>query len=186
MNRVLLQLSGAVSAACLALSGLAGCGATLNNGQTGALTGGSAISYQASNVVFPNGYSEAAVGPDKYRVRATGDMRQSRAALEKLAMTRAADIGQSMNQKYFRVDAVSENVICGRRKSSGRDAQEIVIKPKRTVDLEVSFAKEQVDPSWLASKESFALMRGELDTLGAPDVPPEAISSELAMKCGGA
>ena len=171
-------------AAITVVLALAGCGGSISPG-TGSLSGGNAITYQPSNAVFPNGYSETMLGPDKYRVRAIGDAGQSRAVLEKLAVLRAADIGQNMNLKYFKVDSVSENLTCGSKKTiSGRDPKELVIKSKRMVDVDVSYAKDATDPQWLASKDAFPVLRGELDALAASDPGSEAARAEVAAKCG--
>jgi hypothetical protein len=167
----------------LAATLVAGCAG--NGGTVGSIGGGSTVSYTASNAIAPNGYSEAILGPGQYRIRATGDGSHSRAALEKLAMVRAADLAQQQHTKFFRIDAVNENITCGHKKTvSGRETKELVSRSKRMVDIDVTFAKEAADPAWVNGKDAFPILRGELDSAGGDAATSEAAKTEMQAKCG--
>ncbi len=151
----------------------------------GALSQTGAVGYQAANAFMPNGYSESDTGPGQVRIRATGNIGNSRDQLEKLAIVRAADLAKSKNIKYFRVDAVSEGIICGEKKwISGKEQREIVVSPRRTVDVDVTFAKEATDATWQNSKDVFDARRAELDAPMPTPTAPDVVRGEVAQKCG--
>jgi cytochrome c551/c552 len=142
------------------------------------------VGYQASNAIAPNGFSESDLGPNRTRVRATGNLENSRAELEKLAMARAAEIGAGQHLKYVHVDAVAENIACGGKKTVGPSLNQVNIRHKRTVDVDVTFAKEAADASWLNTKESFPLFQGELAALAPQAGASNAGLEEGRQKCG--
>jgi hypothetical protein len=168
--------------AALAAGGCSGSAPNL-----GVLGGSGAIGYSGGNIVAPNGYSESSLGPNQYRVRATGYAETSRADLEALATVRAADIGQSLNLGYFRVDAVNETINCGGKKlMGGKEQNEVRIQARRIVELDVTYGKDAPDTTWRSSRETFAAMRPQLDTASGTALAPETAKAEVAGKCGGA
>ncbi len=159
----------------------AGCGG--NSAGLGGLMGSAGpVAYQPSNAIAPNGYSHSELGPNRLRVRATGNLENSRAELEKLAMARAAQMGAEQHLKYVHVDAVAENIVCGGKKIVGPN--EVKIRHKRTVDVDVTFAKEAADATWLNTKDSFPLFQGELAALAPQAGASEAGREEGLQKCG--
>jgi hypothetical protein len=165
------------------LSGaLAGCGG--GTGLGGALGVAGPVGYQASNAIAPNGYSHSELGPNRVRVRATGNLENSRAELEKLAMARAAELGAAQHLKYVHFDAVAENLQCGGRKTVGPNLNEVKIRHRRTVDVDVTFAKDPADATWLNTKESFPVLQGEMAALAPQAGASEAGLEEGRQKCG--
>jgi hypothetical protein len=77
--------------AALALTSLVGCSA--GGGMTGAL-GPGPVPYQFANAMVSQGYSESQIAPDRYRIDVKGPINTPRDRLEKIAATRAAEIGK--------------------------------------------------------------------------------------------
>lgn len=146
------------------------------------------VVYQASNAVAPNGYSESLLGgPDRYRVRATGHVESSREHLEKIAVARAAEIGRDQRFKYFRVDAVTEDIVCGRKLAATQKTTDMVLKPRRVVDVDITYTNTvppQGDPAWRNPKESFdALLADAKAPGGVPGAGATGLQDAKA-KCG--
>ncbi len=182
---LVLKISHGLAAALAVSCAIAfsGCGATSSS--VGSLAQTGAIGYSASNMVVPNGYSEVSIGPDQYRIRATGFVENSRPELEKLATVRAADLAKSQNLKYFRIAGISENIVCGTKTTiGGKESREVVIKARRTVDLDVTFAKVAADATWQDSHQVFDTVRPELDAQSPLPASPEAAREEVRQKCG--
>lgn len=156
------------SAVVLTALALAGCSAGISGLAPGPLA------YQHSNAIAPAGYSESQIGPDRYRIEVKGPANTSRERLEKIAATRAAEIGKDNHLKYFKIENVQHATHCeaykpGPRAPGASYGTKTVSYAVTTA--EVSYTKVAPDPSYLDSKASFAQFRAELDQDQAPPTP---------------
>lgn len=170
-----VSLNPAVSAA-LALA-LAGCASGFESIATGPLA------YQHANLISQAGYSESQIGPDRYRVRVKGPANTPRERMEKIAATRAAEIGKDNKLGYFKVESVEHKTECetfkpGPKAPGSTSAPKTLAYAVTTAD--VSYAKSPPDPTYLEARTSFDQFRAELDQDRAPPPPVDPAT----LRCG--
>jgi len=161
-------------AACAAI--LAGCSSGASGlGAIGSITGTGPLPYQHSNALMPSGYSESLIGPDRYRIEVKGPIGTPRDRLEKIAATRAAEIGRDSKLKFFKVESVQQADHCkaytvgGKPGSMGSGEKKTTAYTVLTAD--VAYAKAPADPAYLEAKPTFERYRAELDQDQTPPAP---------------
>ncbi len=158
------------AAPALALLLLAGCSSGI-----GGLGSSGTLPYQAANAFAPSGYSESLIGPDRYRIEVKGPVDTPRERLEKIAATRAAEIGRDNRLGYFKIDGVQHGTHCktyiagGQRGGAGAEKRKLEYA---MLTADVTYAKTPPDPSYVPAKEAFDQYRAELDQ--PPATPPLA------------
>lgn len=147
------------------------------------LPGAPQLAYTHSNAMAPSGYSETQIAPDRYRIQVLGPMTTSRERLEKIAATRAAEIGRDNRLGYFKIDGVQQSTHCEKfttgvqRSTTGqRRATSYVV-----LTADVSYAKTPPDPSYRDAKATFDQYRAELDQPSA--APPAVVDPAAAAQC---
>lgn len=149
---------------------LAGCSTGI-----GGLSGGP-LPYQASNAIVSTGYSETQIGPDRYRIEVKGPVTTPRERLEKIATTRAAEIGKDARLGYFKIDNVAVSFNCqtfmagGDRGGSGATKRKIA---HAVLTAEVTYTKAPPDPGYIEAKTAFDQLRAELDLPAAASPLPD-------------
>jgi len=158
----------------------AGCSG--GGGFPGLTTG--ALPYQHSSIMSKKGYSEDQTGPNTFRISVHGPLNTPRERLEKIAVTRAAEIGKTGNLGHFKVDSVQQSVHCkkyrdgGQKTPSGGPAQE-KIDAYIVLTADVTYTKQPPDTSFIDSRTAFDQYRAELDqmpaepAMAAPAAAPE-------------
>ncbi|WP_072394013.1 hypothetical protein [Hyphomicrobium sp. CS1GBMeth3] len=141
---------------------LAGCSA---GGGIGALSSGP-LPYQRGNAIAPSGYTESQIGPDRYRIEVKGPPNTPHERMEKIAATRAAEIGKENHLGYFKIDSVNHATHCedfkpGPRTPGGASGSKTLAYAVMTAD--VSYTKSPPDPSYQNARQSFDQLRAELD-----------------------
>jgi hypothetical protein len=171
--------------AILAASSIAACSGD-GAGLTGAsLTSASITNYEPSSLFSPAGHSVAALPDGRFRITAAGSATTPTARVEKIAMARAAEYGVESGHKFFRTEAPQFSIICGKRERVDR-GQMTKIPPRGygVVVLDVTYAKDPVDPSFRPTKATAEALKAEI----AGEVPaPEAqseIKSRVDAQCG--
>jgi hypothetical protein len=166
-------------AAVLTALVLTGCSA----GMTGLAPG--PLAYQHSNAIAPAGYSESAIGPDRYRIEVKGPANTPRERLEKIAATRAAEIGKENKLGYFKIEQVQHNTHCEKYIQGGQPGSASSGAKKRTayavMTADVSYAKSPTDPSFIDSRTTFDQYRAELDQDQSAPAPLDPAA--LAAHC---
>lgn len=157
---------------------LAGCSSGGGTGgfSSGALSSAS-VPYQRGNAIAKTGYSESQIAPDRYRIEVRGPANASRQRMEKIAATRAAEIGKENRLGYFKIDSVNHATHCedfrpGPRTPGGASGTKTLTYAVTTAD--VTYSKSQSDPSYQNARQSFDQLRAELDqdaTAPAPSDP---------------
>lgn len=147
------------------------------------LSTGSIAPYGAANSFYPYGFQDTAVAENQHRVTASGSGRASKARLEKIALTRAAEIGVDKKKPYFKVGTVTHGVVCSKKTAAthkGRDSPE---NNRPTVTLDVTYSDTALDPEFRESKASLAEYKAAMD---ADTGSAEASQlDELKAQCGG-
>ncbi|HEX2842400.1 CC0125/CC1285 family lipoprotein [Hyphomicrobium sp.] len=176
MFRPLANCAALASAAIF----MAGCSTGVGGiGATGALP------YQHSNAIISAGYSESIIGPDRYRIEVKGPVATPRERMEKIAATRAAEIGSENKLKFFKIESMAHNTICksyvaGGQPGSGagptKKTQQLAV-----LTADVSYAAAPVDASYAESKTAFDQYRAELDL---PSATPAAAAPVSSAPCG--
>ncbi len=165
--------------AALSLTSLGGCSSG-GGGITGALAPGP-LPYQYANAMMPQGYSESQIAPDRYRIDVKGPINTPRDRLEKIAATRAAEIGKENRLGYFKIDGVQQAVKCEKYSTGtqrGGTGTEKKVSAYTILTAEVSYTKSPPDTSYVDSKTAFDQYRAELDqtTVGPGPVDPAALA----------
>lgn len=172
-----LQGCAPAGAALTAALALGACGADFTGLAPGPLP------YQHANAIVSAGYSESQIGPDRYRIEVKGPPGTPRERLEKIAATRAAEIGRDNNLGYFKIESVQHGTSCrtyttgGKPGSPGSGATKALAQAVLTAD--VAYAKAPADAGYLDARATFAQYRAELDQDQAP--PP---SGPVPGVCG--
>lgn len=153
-TRTALIATGLLSA--LTLAACSGGGVGLGTGS---------LPYQSSNAIMPQGYSESQIGPDRYRIDVKGPLNTPRERLEKIAATRAAEIGKDNRLGYFKIENVQQTNHCKRYIEGGQRGSNTQEKVSAYTMLtaEVSYSKQPGDPAYLDSRQAFDQYRAELD-----------------------
>ena len=142
-------------------------------------------SLSAANMMSPSGYSETKVSDNQYQVRATGTEATPKARIEKIARARAAQIGVEQKMKFYKVSGVQFGVACSKGHDFYKGGQ---TRPgsRQTVKLDVVYAAEPVDPSYVSTKESYEALNGELSNEVIPPDAKAAAEQEARAGCGQA
>ena len=119
-------------------------------------------SLSAANMMSPSGYSETKVSDTQYQVRATGTEATPKARIEKIARARAAQIGVEQKLKYYKVASVQYGVMCSKKHEFYKGGT-TPAGSRQTVLLDVVYAKEPVDPTYVSTAESYEALNGELN-----------------------
>jgi hypothetical protein len=130
------------------------------------------------------GFKETEVAPNQYRIEVVGNANTPRERLEKIAATRAAEIGTENRLGYFRIDGVELATRCeqytvgGQRGGSGTEKR----RQQHTVlTANVTYTKQPADPSYVEAKTAFPQYRAELDQdLSAPLPADPALSAQCS------
>ena len=172
-HRVLRSAAGA-----LALNTLACCGGA-------AELAGQGPAYTRSSALLRSGYSETAIDDSHYQVRATGVASAPAAQIEKLALTRAAEIGVESKFRYFKVTNIRQAVECGRKQDVYKGATQAAFY-LRTVSLDVAYAKGNAPPdaAYLNADDSYARYAAALKTETAAPETAAAAMAEAKAQCG--
>jgi hypothetical protein len=165
-----------VFALCASVAGLGACAGTDMK---------PIASFGASNVLSPSGYSESKVSDTQYQVKATGTESTPKARIEKIARARAAQIGVEQKLKYYKVTNVQFGTHCEKKHEFYKGGA-TAAGSRQTVMLDVVYAKEPPDPTYVSAKESYEALNGELNAeVIAPDAKVTA-EQEARAGCGQA
>jgi hypothetical protein len=148
----------------------------------GAVAAPSPLTYQHATAFSPAGYSESLIGEDRYRIEVKGPLGTPRERLEKIANTRAAEIGRDAKHKYFKVEGVQVATSCksyvtgGKPGSMGSGQQKTIAHTILTAD--VTYAKAPADPAFLETRGAFERYRAELDQDQTVSSAPDPATSQ--------
>ena len=136
---------------------------------------------QRGNAIAKTGYSESQIAPDRYRIEVRGPANASRQRMEKIAATRAAEIGKENRLGYFKIEGVQQAVKCEKYTTGtqrGGTGTEKKVSAYTILSAEVSYTKNPPDTSYVDSKTAFDQYRAELDqqTTGPGPVDPAALA----------
>lgn len=160
-------------AAAAMVSTLAGCSAGLPG-----MVGPSKLSYSASNAIVSAGYSETMLAPDHYRIEITGYPTTPRERMEKMAATRAAEIGIENRLGYFKINGVEQSTRCKRFPTSNQRGPGDERKLEYVVlTADVTYTKNPPDPTYVQAKTAFDQYKAELDADVTPPLPGDAVGS---------
>jgi hypothetical protein len=136
------------------------------------------LPYKYSNAIIPSGFAESVIGPDRYRIEVRGPVNTPRERMEKIAATRAAEIGKDNKLGYFRIDSIQHDTHCktyiqgGAPTSPGSGTKKQTTYALLTAD--VSYTQSPSDPSYLDSRQTFERYRAELDQDQSAPPPPDS------------
>ena len=142
-------------------------------------------SLSASNLMTPSGYAETKVSDTQYLVQATGTEATPKARIEKIARARAAQIAIEQKMKFYKVSSVQFGMACSKGHEFYKGGQTHA-GSRQTVKLDVVYAKEAVDPSYVSAKESYEVLNGELASEVVPAEAKAAAEQEARSGCGQA
>ncbi|KAB2938431.1 MAG: hypothetical protein K8F92_18035 [Hyphomicrobium sp.] len=139
----------------------------------------------ASNALAPSGYSETKLSDTQYQVKATGTEATPKVRIEKIARARAAQIGVEQKLKYYKVANVQFGVTCSKKHEFYKGG---ATQPgnRQTVLLDVVYAKEPLDATYLSASESYDALSGELSNEVIPPEAKAAAEQEARAGCGQA
>lgn len=140
-------------------------------------------SFGASNVLSPSGYSETKVSDTEYQVKAVGTEATPKARIEKIARARAAQIGVEQRLKYYKVANVQYGVVCSKKHEFYKGGA-TTAGSRQTVLVDVVYAKEPLDPTYVSTSESFDALNGELGNEEIPATEKAVAEQEARTACG--
>lgn len=167
------SLSGTcLGAYALALAGCAGAD----------MSTGSIAPYEPANSFYPYGYQETVVAENQRQISASGSARASKTRLEKIALTRAAEVGVQNRKRYFKVSNLAHSVSCSKKFTANNKGIDSPASSRPVVTIDVVYADTPVDPEFRETAASLAEYKAalEADTLGADASQAE----ELKAQCG--
>lgn len=176
------ELRGRRVSRCLAVVGglaLAGCSA--DSAQFGI---GGVASYSAANVVLTTGYNEDRIDPTHYRVRVNGTEQTPKGRVERIALTRAAEIGVENKLAYFKITETRHGAACSARKPGYKSADAGPVRYP-TVVLDVEYGQVAADASWQEAATTHSRLRAELDGESVGPEAKAAAAAEIRERCGG-
>jgi hypothetical protein len=174
LGRFWSPILNAFSAVVMVAALAGGCSAGLSG------LGPSKLSYSASNAIVSAGYSETMLAPDHYRIEITGYPSTPRERMEKMAATRAAEIGTENRLGYFKINSVEQSSRCknftagAQRGGTGGEERKIEYV---ILTADVTYTKAPPDPSYIQAKTAFEQYKTELDADVAPPLPVDAAAS---------
>lgn len=130
---------------------LAGCGASL----TDMADSSAVVGYKPASLFSPAGYSIENNPNGGIRVTAAGAPSTPATRLEKIALARAAEYGAEQHLKTFKSEPPQHGFKCGKSEVSDK-GQIRKIKPfdLRTVQIDVTYPKDEDDPATRKTKET--------------------------------
>jgi len=145
--------------------------------------GSGPLAYQHANIISPAGYSESQIGPDRYRIQVKGPLNTPRERMEKIAATRAAEIGRDNRLGYFKIDSVQHGSHCetfrpGPKAPGSSSGSKTIGYAVTTAD--VSYTKAPPDTSYLEAKASFDQLRAELDQDQSAPAPVDPAAAQCS------
>ena len=162
---------------------LGACSATMPDAP-GTLSLGLPTGYTAANALFTLGFSEKELAPNQFTVRAKGTAVTPPARLEKIALARAAEIGVEQKMKFFKAAPAVHTIEC-------KDAKVLPHKSGKTestrspvATLEAVYAKNQDDPAFLPSADTFARLSREISEEAVSAEVMAQVSSAVTAACG--
>jgi hypothetical protein len=142
-------------------------------------------SLSASNLMARSGYSVIKVSDTQYQVQASGTYATPKARIEKIARARAAQIGVEQKMKFYKVSSVQYGIACSKGHEFYKGGQ-TQAGARQTVKLDVVYAKEAVDPTYVSAKESYDALNGELENEIIPVDQKSVAEQEARSACGQA
>jgi hypothetical protein len=142
-------------------------------------------SFGASNVLSPSGYAQTKISDTQYQVKATGTEATPKSRIEKIARARAAQIGVEEKLKYYKVTNVQYGAVCDKKHEFYKGGA-TAAGSRQTVLVDVVYAKEPLDSTYVSSKESFDALNGELDNEIIPADAKAVAEQEARVACGHA
>jgi hypothetical protein len=142
-------------------------------------------SYGQSNALSPSGYWEKEIDDTRYEVTATGTEATPKTRIEKIARARAAQIAVEKKLKYYKVASVQFGFICSKKHEVYKGGAMPPANRQRVL-LDVVYAKEPVDASFLSAAESYEALSGELNNEVIPPEAKAAAEQEARGGCGQA
>lgn len=182
--------SGAVVLlAAAALAACSGNGPTLSpDAGSGAGAGmvslASVTSYGAANAIITTGYSDKELAPDHFEVRAKGSIVTPPEHLEKIALARAAEIGVEQKFPFFRTGPFTHVILCNQAKGATHKGSTVAAERAPVVAIDVIYAKDAGDVSYLPAAETFERLRAELAQGGVSPESKSASAAAVQAKCG--
>ena len=146
------------------------------------LSTGSIAPYEPANSFYPYGYQDTLVAENQHRVSASGSPRASKARLEKIALTRAAEIGVEKKKKFFMVSNLQHGVACQKKLPPGHKRDGVPESARPTVTVDVVYADAAAGPEYRETATSLAESKAAL----AADTSVAKVSQvdELKGQCG--
>jgi hypothetical protein len=140
-------------------------------------------SFGAANALMPSGYTETKISDTQYQVGAAGTEATPKARIEKIARARAAQIGVEEKLKYYKVTNVQYGIKCSKKHEFYKGGA-TAPGSRQTVLLDVVYAKQQVDPSYISAAESYEALNNELNSEVIPPEAKAAAEQEARAGCG--
>jgi len=142
-------------------------------------------SFGASNYISPSGYSETKISDTQYQVKAVGTEATPKARIEKIARARAAQIGIEDKLKFYKVTNVQFAVVCSKKHEFYKGG---AIQPgsRQSVLIDVLYAKDRVDPTYMSVQESFDALNTEISNEVIPVEDKTVAEQEARTACGQA
>lgn len=144
----------------------------------------SVTSYGAANAILTTGHSDTELGPDHFEVRAKGSGATPPGRLEKIAHARAAEIGVEQKRKFFKLGPAVHSVICHEARDQAHKAGRVAAERAPVVVVDVVYAKDALDPTYLPSAETFERLSGELSQDTIPADAKVAALRAVQAQCG--
>ena len=141
--------------------------------------------YTRSNAFLLAGYSEKSIDTTHYEVSANGTQATPKARVEKIAMTRAAEIGVEGKQRYFRVVSVQHGMRCGKKQELYKGPTQPALRyPTVTLDVIYANGAAPPDASWQVSADAHARLAEELRTEAVASDESVAVAADVKGQCG--
>lgn len=145
---------------------------------------GSPTGYWHANAIVKSGFSETELSPDSLRVRVEGTGSTPRARIELIARARAAELGVERKGKFFKPGPAAYSVVCEDGKVLAHKSGKSLPVAAPVVEVDVVYAKSQVDPSYLPSAETFATLTRALNAQTFDAESRQASAAEVKAACG--
>lgn len=156
---------------------LGACGAGLSNSGLGTIA-----EYKASNIIAPVGYEDTILSDTQTAVAATGTDITPFERLEKIATARAAELGVTKKQAFFKVTGLTRDVKCTKKKSRTK-VPDVEASVWPTVRLEAVYSPSQMDGSYLSTRETFERLKAELAAETVPADAMQAAAADARARC---
>lgn len=108
-----------------------------------------------------DGYEDEALADGRYKIVAIGTTVTSMDRLRTMALARAAEVGIENKRAFFRMEQAKEGYTCSGLKVYG---QTTVHGGIPRLEIVVSYADAKSTPDAAATRETFARLKGQLDS----------------------